>query len=284
MQRIIFHVLQKFYSLHCRAYAQEMPSAFPPVPTDEYLTRRDQIGEKKRKKDKRKGTEGEGEGNAEEKPDEDPPAKRGRGGRGGRGRGRVMKRPVAKPAVEETEDQEETDEANPGDDDDDEAVEGGNGSASSSGPAGPDTSARLRRAARLKDGDEEGPARTDDARPKAKAKGKGRGRGQAKTTAPTNDEPTNPDWPWHKDVRQRIIDCLHECKAAKELGMTGKHTHRAVESHDENQQYSVYWTRSAVGVKVRGGLADKWNQVAYFAKPSPCVLTNVVIAEEWADS
>ena len=280
-------------NLQCRSdIAQDMPSTFPPVPADEYLTRRDQIGVKKRKKeDKKKGNEEGGEEDEKQEPDQAPPPKRGRGGRGGRGRGRgAMKRPAAKPAVEETEqeaeDQEETDEENPGDDDDDddEVVEGANGSASSSAPAGLDTSAGLRRAAPLKDGDEEAPAHTADATPKAKAKGKGKGRGKAKTKAPTNDEPTNPDWPWHKDVRQRILDCLHECKEAKELGMQGKHTHRAVEAHDENQQYSIYWTRSAVGVKVRSGLADKWNQVAYFAKPSPCIFTNVVIAEEWADS
>lgn len=65
-------------------------------------------------------------------------------------------------------------------------------------------------------------------------------------------------------------------------------------------QISVYWSRRAVGVKVantclpkvgkvgkkgkgkgkRG--AAKWSQVAYFGGKTPCVYTNMVVAEEFA--
>ena len=230
---------------------------FPAVAEEEYLTRQEQIGAKKRKKEEYKDTRG---GN-----------KRGRG-RGGRGRGggKIMKRPSAKePEAGDDQENEEEEEEEA-----DQTMEAeGVGSAPSSAPA-----SDIAKAAQL-EGDAEPEARPQGG-VKARAKGWPKGKAKAKASVRT-DAPPNPDWPWYAGVREKILEVLKECQASGELNQKVKHTHRCVDPVDDNQQFSIYWSRGAVGVKVRGGPSEKWCQVAYFARHTPCCLTNTLIAAEW---
>ena len=250
--------------------ATSMEKSFPDVPDDEYLSRREQIKEKKKRKA------------SQNAPEEDAPSSkrgRGRGGQGrGRGRGRgVLKRPAAR-AVKATQkppkhandaEDEEEEEEEEGKMEQDQMIEPeGQGTASSSGP--PENPGLGQNAAAPLPG---------PAQPKAKARVKARSGANQWQDDVTS---TNPNWPWHAEVRSKIKAHLHECSMANELDSKTKHMHCSVEQPEEHESLSVYWSRTAVGVKVRNGLADKWAQCAYFARPSPCPMTNVVIATEWA--
>ena len=112
-----------------------------------------------------------------------------------------------------------------------------------------------------------------------KAKGKAKAKSVPKASASPPESLTN--YEWEPDLRKQIKECLAECRSCGEYGTTQKHTHRPVDAYDDFAQFSVYWSRSAVGVKVRNNLSDKWIQVAYFARDTPCVLTNVILAKCW---
>ena len=218
---------------------------------------------------------GKGAGSGDKDDDEgaaSKAAKKGKGGKGrGRGRGRVMKRPAAKPAKPEPVGEEAEEEEH---ESDEEIPAEGAASASSNQP--PEQPPQLRRATPL----------VDPAQGKGKGRGgrggKGKGKkGDAEAAGPPQAPPFGLDAAWEQSVKCAVRQCLEECQAAGELHKTCEHTHRDVTAFDSNSQFSVYWSRHAVGVKTRENPTQKWAQVAYFARPSPCILTNVVIAEQW---
>ena len=149
---------------------------------------------------------------------------------------------------------------------DEEAVIEGAESAASNGPA--EATKRLRRAVHLAD---EGSAATPQPKPKPKAKAKSRARS-------TGNEP---NFPGIHALRENLQACLKECKECGQLHSKKKHDHRDLPPLSEFVQFSMYWSRCAVGVKTRKSIADKWVQVAYFCRPSPCIFTNVLLACRW---
>ena len=265
------------------------------MPSENYLTRREQIGSKKRKKEANKpekgnatGGRGRGRGRGRGKANSKDKSKgRGGKGRGRGGRGKVLKRPAAKsaaPTVEPNDNlKEEEEEEEPKEED--ECVEEGAGSAPSGTNDG--SNKRLRRATPLPeatapvDGAEKSSAlrMSEDARaavasPKAKAKAKAKAQAKALPELVTEHD-------WEAELRQQLADCLKECQEAGEYDTTQKHTHRPAAPFDDYCQFSVYWSRKAVGIKVRTSVSDKWNQVAYFARDTPCVFTNYILANRW---
>ena len=251
----------------------------------EYPTRREQIGGKKRKKEENR-PKGAGEKQEASK------RGRGRGGRGkaaakakapgrgrgsGRGRGKVMKRPSARaePSQAAEDDQEQEEEE---DKEEDECVEEGCGSSPScSACPEASTSKRLCRSMPLQ---EESENDKGDGKPKVKAKATPKAKAKAKTRAAVAAERVT-EHEWEPELREEILACLDECKAAGEMGGKEKHTHRSTPPLDDFATFSIYWSRFAVGVKVRQSVADKWIQVAYFARDTPCVLTNYMLARRW---
>ena len=246
--------------------------------SEEILTRREQIGAKK--KNKQEGQKGK---NAKTKAaGKQAAGGRGNGrGRGGRGRGKaVLKRPARKPsppkkeeepAPEEGEEEEEAEIDPP--------VEEGALSASSSGameqPEG--GKKRLRRSRPMDEA-----AAEDTSSPKAKAKANAKRKAKAKAEPRAPREPPVHTFEWEPELWDSVQKCLDECEACGEYDTKGKHSHREAVPYDDYVQFSVYWARSAVGVKVRQNLTDKWAQVAYFARETPCVFTNLLIANQWA--
>ena len=109
------------------------------------------------------------------------------------------------------------------------------------------------------------------AKSKAKAKGKP-GRACKAAVPPAADE---------HPVQAKIREILEECSEAGELNNDGKHHHSPPYLPTDFVQLSIYWTRGAVGVKVRDSVDQAWRQVAYFSRPSPCVLTNAALGHYW---
>ena len=233
---------------------------FPPVESDNYLLRREQIGGKKRKNDH----EDKKANNVSK-----------RGGRGrGRGRGKVMKRPAAKPADVRSKGEDDNQESAEEEANEEDEVAEGEKSASSSAPCG------IRRSRPLEESQEADADQQVDARPKAKAKASGgRGKGKGKGRASTQGEPRAP-LEWEPDLRNLLTDCLQKCALCGQLDQSSKHDHMEP-SQEEFVSYSIYWTRKAVGVKTRANLSEKWCQVAYFARDTPCPFTNYLLAERW---
>ena len=135
------------------------------------------------------------------------------------------------------------------------------------------------------------------AMPKAEAKAKAKGRGRQSKRALENElaeagslekltgpgaEVPDPDGLREK-MAQEVLFCLQACKDAGTLNKKGKHAHPMSESGNlelgDEIQLSVYWTRNAVGVKRK--IDDKFAQVCYFSRPSPCCCTNIVLAKKW---
>ena len=169
----------------------------------------------------------------------------------------------------------------------------------------PRAKAAPKRAPRAKAAPERAPK--DKPAPKAKAKSqakKPRGRprkqqvedeGVEEVDADTPNEASNaasntggrqvaiPEHPQHHEFVQKILECLHVCEEHGSCGHSGKHTHPVPQldpDSKENFQFSVYWTRNAVGVKtkVNGTFSQ---QVVYFAKNTPCCATNILLAQLW---
>ena len=240
-------------------------NAFPAVAEDDvYLTRRDQIGLKKRKKDE-----------AEEK--------KGGGGKNGAKKGKIMRRPAAAVArdVGHEDDAEEEDK------EEDQEMEEGESSG-------------LRRATPLDTSVEEpeeergtgneaksSPKAQAASKAKAKAKTKGKPGRPPKCVSPANTVPAESSNREHAGedadvpLRMEIHECLKCCQDAGELDETKKHTHNVASLAHDNAQLSTYWPRGAVGVKVRSSADEAWKQVAYFSRPTRCVGTNIIIAKKW---
>ena len=250
----------------------------------ECLTRREQIGAKNEKKKKagrpkksepKKAARGRGRGRG-----------RGKGGgraSGGGGRGKVMKRPACKPPPAKKEDPEEDQEAGEEEEqENDPPVEEGACSAPSNGNPERGASKRFRRSKPMQEEEEDEQEEGQEAPlPKAKAKAAGKSKAKPKLRAERPPRPP-PAFEWETELWDEIEKCLAECCNCGEHGTKGKHTHREASPMDDFVQYSVYWARSAVGVKVRRAVSDKWCQVAYFARDTPCVFTNLLIASQWA--
>ena len=68
-----------------------------------------------------------------------------------------------------------------------------------------------------------------------------------------------------------------------------KHFVEDFEYDREMWQFSVYWTRKAVGVKMRKNPGEtekkaKFRQIAYFSKKVPCIYANLALAQEFVGS
>ena len=276
-------------------------SAFPAVNTEDgFLTRREQIGGKKRKKEKKQAGNCEDDEQDDDGEDERPKKKakagqkkgsgtgRGRGNGRGRGRGRgVMKKPASKkaasklpPPPEDAEGEEEEEKEEDAD------VEEGAGSAGSAGPAERQQLRRARHFSAEPSSTADLPAEpstttadlpAEPSQPNHAPKAKAKGKAKSKPTPEPREQ-----FAWEPELVAEILACLKECKDAGEYGSTAKHTHRECSPLDDYVQFSVYWSRKAVGVKIRRKLSEKWVQVAYFARDTPCVFTNVILATAWA--
>ena len=85
-------------------------------------------------------------------------------------------------------------------------------------------------------------------------------------------------------VTKEVLSCLKTCQQAGEMMAKGKHQHALPEVGlvgEDNLQLSVYWSRKSVGLKKWDKKANKWNQVVYFSRDSPCCGTNLVLAKYW---
>ena len=255
---------------------------FPDVANDDYLTRRAQIGGKKRKKDEGKAKRG-GKCDEDEEEAEEKPKSRGRGrGQGqarGRGRGRsIMKKPAAKaaPPPPQPTDEEGGEEE---DEEEDIEVEEGKASATSNGAmeVNDTGSKRLRRAKPIDQAESDQPSASSVPKTKAKSKAKAKACPQS-TRASSREELHDP---LEIQLFDEIQECLNECTVAGEIDTTAKHAHRELEQPDEFVSFSMYWGRKAVGVKLRAAISEKWVQVAYFARETPCIFTNHLLALRW---
>ena len=219
------------------------------------MSRRDQLAVKKRKRE-----EGNPRFKAKAKAKQVPKKKPGR---------KPMKKPAAaKPAVEAPEEAEEEEP-----EDDEEIEEGANSSSSKNG---------LKRAKPLDDDaddeeEKESPPKKSK-QPKAKAKGAAKAKAKPNPKPSGSSAPSDHDGDQHASLRTEIHDCLRCCE---EHDSTGKHQHDVASLLHDNAQLSTYWTRGAVGVKVRESVSEAWKQVAYFSRQTPCVGTNCIIAKKW---
>ena len=189
-----------------------------------------------------------------------------------------MKRPAAaKTVVPEANDCHEDGEEEAMEDD--APLEEGANSASSAG-AHEQASKRLRRSSPLA----QQPATSQEPDPPAqkqtpKAAGKAKARANAKSIA--QHPGPDVDRSWEPQLQGDIHDCLAECQTHGFLHTCTKHDQRVCENECDTLQFSMYWNRKAVGLKVRPNAAAKWMQVAYFARDSPCIFTNLLLAKIW---
>ena len=75
-------------------------------------------------------------------------------------------------------------------------------------------------------------------------------------------------------IKQQVMKVLHECKATNCCHPTFE---KAKIPKNAAVQLSTYWTRCAVGVKIRKP-NKKFGQVAYFAQPTICTYSNLLTA------
>ncbi len=120
------------------------------------------------------------------------------------------------------------------------------------------------------------------AKPKAKASSSGRRQfvsmDEVDATGPSAEVLGDP---FRQAVTKEVLACLHACNDCDTLYGKGRHhhDHETWSGNDKVVQLSAYWSRKCVGIKAM--VEQKWSQVAYFSRPTPCTATNLILAKYW---
>lgn len=167
----------------------------------------------------------------------------------------------------------------------------------------PAAKAKTKKTKATQEGKREDKESKQDRESKKKTKGGGKGRGRGKKT-PTGEEEEAPKTPERDAVETAradaaqtfepaiealretviadVVGCLNVCRHSEgdDWGEERKHNHDIPEPYLGNDlQLSVYWSRSAVGLKKK--ISGKWAQVCYFSRTTPCTCTNIILAKYW---
>ena len=139
----------------------------------------------------------------------------------------------------------------------------------------------------------EGAAKAKAVKPKTKAKAKARARvdEDLENFRNTRQQGANLELvepvPYEQDVVKEIRNVLTLCEMEGHGPNTGKPNVVQQFPPQAPVRLCVYWKKSAVGLKVLGRGSDgmqKWSQPAYFGARTPCICSNIYVAQQLVPS